>query len=82
MSLKNGESYTIMINISVVEDSYQEKLVLIPGFTFYDVNYDGWFYPDDIIEENDDDDSDNNYCLGLKVRKLFISLIILFLNIN
>ena len=70
-----------MINASVVEDSYQEKLVLIPGFTFYDINYDGGFYPDDIIEESDDD-NDSNYSLGLKVRKLFISLIILFLIIN
>ena len=73
---KKGESYKIFVDTTIVKNEFNDNLVLVPGFTFYDVNYDGGFYPDDIIEEEEDD---NNASLGLKINKLFQSLIILFL---
>ena len=70
---KKGESYKIYVKMTRIKDAHYHNsdVILVPGFTFYDQNYNGTFSPDDIIDE----DASNN----LKIKLLFISLIILLL---
>ena len=70
---KKGESYEITIKLFNANDEYGDKYILIPGFTFYDQKYNGTYSPDDIL------DIDTNSANGLKLKLLFISLIILLL---
>ena len=70
---KKGESYEINVKVSKVRDEYNDKYIIIPGFTFYDQKYNGTYSPDDIL------DVDTNSANGLKAKLLFISLILLLL---
>ena len=58
------------------KDYVSGEVILIPGFAFYDQNYNGTFSPEDII---DDEEYDKNASNDLKINLLFISLIILLL---
>ena len=66
---KKGESYKIMVKVNKCTDDENSKYIIIPGFTFYDQNYNGDYSPDDILDVSN----------GLKIKLLFISLILLFL---
>lgn len=70
---KKGESYEISVKVSKVTNEYDDKYIIIPGFTFYDIKYNGTYSPDDIL------DVDTNSANGLKAKLLFISLILLLL---
>lgn len=73
---KKGESYKIIVKTTRIQEKDEEgedqEVILIPGFTFYDKNYNGTFSPDDII---DDDEKKKNASNNLKIKLLFISLI-------
>ena len=70
-NFKKGESYKIMVKAVKKESRYEGTFSLIPGFTFYDENYDGTYTPDDIIEYNN--------AFSMKIKYLFISLILFLL---
>ena len=80
---KKGESYKIIVKMTRIKDEHYEsgEVILIPGFTFYDQNYNGTFSPDDIIDDEDDDgdEGDENGSNDLKIKLLFLSLIIILL---
>ena len=65
---KKGKTYSIQVNYMV----FQNFLIYygIPGFTFYDQNYDGNYYEDDVILNGVD---------GLTLKYLLICLILLFI---
>ena len=67
-----GESYTITVKVTkVTEDNF--IYYIIPGFTFYDINYNGTYSPDDIIDIYSEDNSDI-----LKVGFILILLLLIF----
>ena len=70
-NFKKGESYKIMVKAVKKEGSSEGTFSLIPGFTFYDENYNGIYSPDDIIEYNN--------VFSMKIKYLFISLILFLL---
>ena len=66
---KKGESYVITVNVKkVIKDN--EILYLVPGFSFYDIKYNGKYSPDDIII---------NYFKSLKINYIILSLFLLLL---
>lgn len=68
---KKGESYKIMVKAVKKTDRHDNSLYVIPGWTFYDENYDGTYSPDDIIFSNN--------AFEIKIKYLYISLILLLL---
>lgn len=65
---KKKESYKIMIKIHRVKNKNTDYIG-IPGFRFYDINYNGTYSPDDIVNDSS----------LLKIHFLLISLILLIL---
>ena len=67
---KKGNSYKIIVELSMWRkgDNYT---YYIPGFEFYDINYEGIDSPDDIDYDN--------YYRGLKLKNLMIFLMLLSL---
>lgn len=64
-----GKSYEIIIKLSNVKDEFDHYFLIMPGFTFYDEQYNENYSPDDIIDA----------AYGLKLKLFFISLILLLL---
>ena len=65
---KKGKTYSIQVNYMV----FKNFLIYygIPGFTFYDQNYDGKYYEDDVILNGVD---------GISLKYLLICLMLLFI---
>ena len=58
-----------VVKYNEYKDEKNYKHVIIPGFTFYDKDYNGTFSPDDIL----------NGDTYLNIKILVVSLILLFL---
>ena len=67
-TFKKGKTYTIKVNYTPYK--YIFYFYAIPGFTFYDENYDGNYYEDDVILNGD---------IGLTLKYLLICLMLLFI---
>ena len=64
---KKGNYYKIFVKL----DNSNEKEIILPGFQFYDVNYNGNYDTNDIFIFK-------NNVEGLKIKILFLSLIIVY----
>ncbi len=69
---KKDNSYKIKVNMFLLEEE-SNFIYAIPGFEFYDINYEGIDSPDDIDYDKD------NYYRGLKLKNLMIFLMLLSL---
>ena len=65
-TFKKGKTYTIKITYSTRQNYF--FFYAIPGFTFYDENYNGNYYEDDVILNGD---------IGLTLKYLLICLMLL-----
>ena len=63
---EKGESYEINIKVSQVKTKEGWDYIIVPGFTFYDQNYNGTYSPDDILDEAN----------VLKIKFFILSLIL------
>ena len=66
---KKGESYEIIVKVKQVTTKEKYKYIIVPGFTFYDQNYNGTYSDDDILDILDASNS-------LKIKFFILSLIL------
>ena len=89
-SFQKGESYKIMVKLQKMKKNEDDSdfYYVLPGYTFYDKDYNGEDSDDDIIYDGDEDenekkDSDNNNnnnkALVANLKLFFTCLILLFL---
>ena len=75
---KKGESYAIMVKLQKLKSSESSSYYVMPGYTFYDIDYSGIDSDDDIIVDDiDDDESNASNFNKIRINLFFISLILL-----
>ena len=85
-SFQKGESYKIMIRLQKLKKNEDDSnfYYVLPGYTFYDEDYNGEDSDDDIIYDGDEDENkkeedNNNKALVANLKIFFICLLLFFL---